>query len=163
WGATKVNFQNRRALAQMLGMPVDAIDMLETDVGGSFGVRGEFYPEDFLIPFAARELQRPVKWIEDRREHMIAANHSREMECELVGVMTNKTPVGTYRAPGRYESNFFRERLLDMAASEFGFDPLELRRRNLIRPDEMPWPIGKLVPYEPPSEYDSGDYPALFD
>src|SRR5439155_3567301 len=83
WGATKVNFQNRRALAQMLGMPVDAIDMLETDVGGSFGVRGEFYPEDFLIPFAARELQRPVKWIEDRREHMIAANHSREMECEL--------------------------------------------------------------------------------
>src|SRR5581483_8345039 len=83
WGATKVNFQNRRALAQMLGIAVDAIEMIETDVGGSFGVRGEFYPEDFLIPFAARELGRPVKWIDDRREHLIAANHSREIECEL--------------------------------------------------------------------------------
>ena len=215
WGATKVNFQNRRALAQMLGMSVDDIEMLETDVGGSFGVRGEFYPEDFLIPFAARELERPVKWIEDRREHMIAANHSREMECELeialsaegellgmrarlvadmgayvrtngsvvpakaaqfllgpyrirdfecevIGVMTNKTPVGTFRSPGRYEANFFRERLFDMACDEFGFDPVELRRRNLIRPDEMPWPIGKLVPYEPASEYDNGDYPGIF-
>src|SRR3954471_5917548 len=216
WGATKVNFQNRRALAQMLGIPVETIEMIETDVGGSFGVRGEFYPEDFLIPFAARELGKPVKWIEDRREHMIAANHSREMECKLelavsregeilgmraqlicdmgayvrtngsvvpakaaqfllgpyrirhfecqvIGVMTNKTPVGTFRSPGRYEANFFRERLLDMACDEFGFDPVELRRRNLIRPDELPWPLGKLVPYEPPSEYDNGDYPALLD
>src|SRR5207248_42145 len=83
WGATKVNFQNRRSLSQMLGIPVETIAMIETDVGGSFGVRGEFYPEDFLIPFAARELGKPVKWIEDRREHMIAANHSREMECKL--------------------------------------------------------------------------------
>jgi len=216
WGATKVNFQNRRALAQMLGIAVDAIEMIETDVGGSFGVRGEFYPEDFLIPFAARELGRPVKWIEDRREHLIAANHSREIECELelalsregeilglraqliadmgayvrtngsvvpakaaqfllgpyrirnfqcevIGVMTNKTPVGTYRAPGRYEANFFRERLFDMACRDFGFEPAEFRRRNLIRPSEMPWSIGKLVPYEPPSEYDNGDYPAIFD
>ena len=216
WGATKVNFQNRRVLAQMLGIPVESIEMLETDVGGSFGVRGEFYPEDFLIPFAARELGRPVKWIEDRREHMIATNHSREMDCELelalsaqgdilgmrarlladmgayvrtngsvvpakaaqfllgpyrirdfecevIGVMTNKTPVGTYRAPGRYEANFFRERLLDMACSEFGFDPVDFRRRNLIRPDEMPWAIGKLVPYEPASEYDNGDYPQILE
>jgi carbon-monoxide dehydrogenase large subunit len=216
WGATKVNFQNRRALAQMLGIPVESIEMLEIDVGGSFGVRGEFYPEDFLIPFAARELERPVKWIEDRREHMIASNHSREMECELevalsaqgdilglrgelvvdmgayvrtngsvvpakaaqflvgpyrirdfacevIGVMTNKTPVGTFRAPGRYEANFFRERLFDMACAEFGFDPVEFRRRNLIRPDEMPWSIGKLVPYEPASEYDNGDYPAILE
>jgi carbon-monoxide dehydrogenase large subunit len=216
WGATKVNFQNRRALSQMLGVPVDKIAMIETDVGGSFGVRGEFYPEDFLIPFAARELGRPVKWIEDRREHLIAANHSREIDCELelaldaqgrllglraklvadmgayvrtngsvvpaktaqflpgpyrianfecevIGVMTNKTPVGTYRAPGRYEANFFRERLFDLACAEFGFDPAEFRRRNLIAPHEMPYGIGKLVPYEPPSEYDGGDYPALFD
>jgi carbon-monoxide dehydrogenase large subunit len=216
WGATKVNFQNRRSLSQMLGIPVESIDMIETDVGGSFGVRGEFYPEDFLIPFAARELGRPVKWIEDRREHLIAANHSREMDCELelaldergtllglrarlvadmgayvrtngsvvpakaaqflpgpyripnfecevVGVMTNKTPVGTYRAPGRYEANFFRERLFDMACTEFGFDPVEFRRKNLIGPQEMPYAMGKLVPYEPPTEYDGGDYPALFE
>src|SRR3954464_9809774 len=216
WGATKVNFQNRRALAQMLGIAVETIEMIETDVGGSCGVRGEFYPEAFLTPFAARVLGKPVKWIEDRREHMMAANHSREMECklelavsregeilgmraqlicdmgayvrtngsvvpakaaqfllgpyrirnfecEVIGVMTNKTPVGTFRAPGRYEANFFRERLFDMACGDFGFDPAQFRRRNLIRPEELPWSIGKLVRYEPASEYDNGDYPALFD
>ena len=215
WGATKVNFQNRRVLARMLGIPIDRIAMIETDVGGSFGVRGEFYPEDFLIPFAARELARAVKWIEDRREHLMAANHSREMQCELeialdaqgailglrgrivadmgayirtngsvvpgkaaqflpgpyripnfecevVGLITNKTPVGTYRAPGRYEANFFRERLFDLACAEFGFERAEFRRRNLIRADEMPYSLGKLVPYEPETEYDTGDYPALF-
>jgi carbon-monoxide dehydrogenase large subunit len=216
WGATKVNFQNRRALAKMLAMPLQDIAMIETDVGGSFGVRGEFYPEDFLIPFAARTLGRPVKWIEDRREHLMASNHSREMECELeiavdkegmllglrarvladmgayvrtngsvvpaktaqfipgpyrvpnfecevIGVLTNKTPVGTYRAPGRYEANFFRERLFDMACAEFGFDRAEFRRKNLIGPDEMPYRLGKLVPYESETEIDGGDYPKLFD
>jgi carbon-monoxide dehydrogenase large subunit len=216
WGATKVNFQNRRVLSHMLGIPLESIEMVETDVGGSFGVRGEFYPEDFLIPFAAQQLGRPVKWIEDRREHLIAANHSREMDCELeialtaegmllgmrarlvadmgayvrtngsvvpakavqflpgpyrmpsfecevFGVMTNKTPVGTYRAPGRYEANFFRERLFDMACAELGYDRVEFRRKNLVGPHEMPYKLGKLVPYEPETEIDGGDYPALFD
>src|SRR4029079_17828834 len=156
-GATKVTFFNRRTLAKMLGMPESAIDLIEVDVGGGFGVRGEFYPEDFLIPFAARKLKRPVKWIEDRLEHLQATNHSREIDCELeiacsregkilglrgqvfgdMGaytrtnsgvvpakaaqflhgpyripavkfdvsiVMTSKTPVGTYRSPGRFEA-----------------------------------------------------------
>src|SRR5207302_8191994 len=64
-GAAKVPFPNRRMLAQMLGLPETSIRMLEYDVGGGFGARGEFYPEDFLIPFAARLTGRPVKWIED--------------------------------------------------------------------------------------------------
>jgi carbon-monoxide dehydrogenase large subunit len=67
----------------MLGTSEHAIDMIELDVGGGFGVRGEFYPEDFLIPFAARHVGRPVKWIEDRREHLMATNHSREVDCDL--------------------------------------------------------------------------------
>src|SRR4029077_19569029 len=83
FGATKVLFFNRRILAPMLGVAEDAIDMLEPDVGGGFGVRGEFYPEDFLIPFAARLAGRPVKWIEDRREHLMATNHSREVDCDV--------------------------------------------------------------------------------
>ena len=82
-GATKVTFFNRRTLAAMMQMPESAIDLIELDVGGGFGVRGEFYPEDFLIPFVARKLNRPVKWIEDRLEHLQAANHSREIDCEL--------------------------------------------------------------------------------
>src|SRR6185295_10090916 len=83
WGATKVTFFNRATLARMLGLAQADVDLVELDVGGSFGVRGEFYPEDFLIPFAATRVGRPVKWIEDRREHLMTANHSREIECEL--------------------------------------------------------------------------------
>jgi aerobic carbon-monoxide dehydrogenase large subunit len=214
--ATKVTFFNRRALARMLGVSEAAIDMIELDVGGGFGVRGEFYPEDFLIPFVARKIGRPVKWIEDRREHLLTANHSREIDCDLelacrsdgailalrgaiyadmgayirtnggvvpakaaqflhgpyriphlkvevAAFMTNKTPVGTYRAPGRFEANFFRERMLDMAARDLGIDAIELRRRNLITEGELPYSIGQLVPYETPTEYDSGDFHAALD
>ena len=159
-GAAKVLFANRRILAKQLGLAVDAIDMVEYDVGGSFGARGEFYPEDFLIPFAARHVGRPVKWTEDRREHLMCMNHAREAACDVeiacardgtilglrghafvdmgaymrtngaVGarniaqfmsgpyripnidldislLLTNKTPVGTYRGPGRFETDFF--------------------------------------------------------
>src|SRR5690606_9801666 len=83
WGGTKMLFRNRSILAAMLPLPEAQIEMLEIDVGGGFGVRGEFYPEDFLIPFAAMRVGRPLKWIEDRREHLMASNHSREMQCEL--------------------------------------------------------------------------------
>jgi carbon-monoxide dehydrogenase large subunit len=215
-GAAKVLFFNRRALAPMLGVPESAIDMIESDVGGGFGVRGEFYPEDFLIPFAARHVGRPVKWIEDRREHLMATNHSREVDCELEiactrdgailglrghvwgdmgayirtnggvvpakaaqflpgpyrirdvaitveAVMTSKTPVGTMRAPGRFEANFFRERLIDMAARDLGLDPMDFRRKNLIREAELPFATGKLVPYEGETDFDTGDYHATFE
>ncbi|HTP96276.1 MAG TPA: molybdopterin cofactor-binding domain-containing protein, partial [Burkholderiales bacterium] len=67
YGAAKVPYFNRRAIARMMGLAEEAIDLIENDVGGGFGSRGEFYPEDFLIPFAARWSGRPVKWIEDRR------------------------------------------------------------------------------------------------
>jgi carbon-monoxide dehydrogenase large subunit len=216
FGATKVLFFNRRSLAPMLGLPESAIDMLEPDVGGGFGVRGEFYPEDFLIPFAARRLGRPVKWIEDRREHLMATNHSREVDCELEiacqrdgtilglrgsihadmgayirtnggvvpakaaqflpgpyrirdiavtveALVTSKTPVGTVRAPGRFEANFFRERLFDLVARDLGIDPMDFRRKNLIASAELPFATGKLVPYEGATDFDSGDYHAAFE
>jgi aerobic carbon-monoxide dehydrogenase large subunit len=211
WGATKVPFFNRRTLARMLGLPEASVELVELDVGGSFGVRGEFYPEDFLIPLAAMRVGRPVKWIEGRREHLLATNHSREMECELEiaarrdgtilglrtrllvdmgayvrtnggvvpakaaqflpgpyrianvacevrALITSKTPVGTYRGPGRFEANFFRERLLDLMAGDLALDPVEVRLKNLLTPAEMPYAIGKLVPHEAAGEYDTGDY-----
>jgi carbon-monoxide dehydrogenase large subunit len=216
FGATKVLFFNRRVLAPMLGIDERAIDMVEIDVGGGFGVRGEFYPEDFLIPFAARQVGRPVKWIEDRREHLTATNHSREVNCEIEiaclrdgtilgmrghicadmgayirtnggvvpakaaqflpgpyrirdveltveAVVTTKTPVGTLRAPGRFEANFFRERLFDIVARELDIDPIEFRRKNLITEAELPFATGKLVPYEPETDFDTGDYHATFE
>src|SRR3954469_16872078 len=216
FGATKVLFFNRRALAPMLEVTEADIDMIEVDVGGGFGVKGEFYPEDFLIPFAARMVGRPVKWIEDRREHLTATNHSREVDCEveiacrrdgtILGIrghifadmgayirtnggvvpakaaqfipgpyrikdvaltveafVTSKTPVGTLRAPGRFEANFFRERLLDIVAGDLGLDPMDFRRKNLIKEVELPFHTGKLVPYEPETEFDTGDYHATFE
>ena len=83
WGAAKVAFANRKILAATMGLDLDQIDLIEGDVGGSFGSRGEFYPEDFLIPFATRYLGRPIKWVEDRCEHMMAANHARQIECDV--------------------------------------------------------------------------------
>jgi carbon-monoxide dehydrogenase large subunit len=215
-GAAKVLFANRRILAKQLGLAVDAIDMVEYDVGGSFGARGEFYPEDFLIPFAARHVGRPVKWTEDRREHLMCMNHAREAACDVeiacardgtilglrghafvdmgaymrtngaVGarniaqfmsgpyrvanidldvslLLTNKTPVGTYRGPGRFETDFFRERLLDMAARDLGIDQIEFRRRNLVREADMPYKVATIAPFESKDELDSGDYQVTLD
>ena len=82
-GATKIPFFNRLTLAGMLEIPEQSVIMKVGDTGGSFGVRGEFYPEDFLIPFLARKMNRPVKWVEDRREHFMATNHARETYCDL--------------------------------------------------------------------------------
>ena len=166
-------------------MPEERVDYVEYDVGGGFGVRGEFYPEDFLVAFAARKFNRPIKWVEDRREHFMAIAHSRECDAELeiafdrdgmitglrgdiwcdIGayvrpngmtpvrnvaqftagpyrvpnirlkahaMVTNKTPSGTYRGPGRFEGCFFMERLIDAAARDLKIDRLAIRRRNLI-------------------------------
>jgi carbon-monoxide dehydrogenase large subunit len=81
YGAAKVPFASRAILARQMGLRESAIDLIEGDVGGGFGMRGEFYPEDFLIPFTTRHLNRPVKWIESRREHLLTCNHAREFDA----------------------------------------------------------------------------------
>jgi aerobic carbon-monoxide dehydrogenase large subunit len=215
WGATKVPHFNRRVLAGVLGVPPAQVRLHRCDAGGGFGARGELYPEDFLVAWLARLLRRPVKWTEDRAEHLMAVNHSRDQVHRIAGafdaggrllamrdeiwhnngaylrthgltvpeltvsmlpgpyrmagfeatahvVVTNKTPCGTYRAPGRYEGTFARERMLDVAAAQLGIDPLELRRRNLLGPAELPCDrsmraLGTDV------VLDEGDYPGLLD
>jgi carbon-monoxide dehydrogenase large subunit len=82
--------------------------------------------------------------------------------CDLWSVVTNKTPAGTLRSPGRPECNFVRETLMDRAAAQLGLDPAEIRRRNLIRADEMPYDVGTKS-FGVNTAYDSGDFPALFD
>jgi carbon-monoxide dehydrogenase large subunit/6-hydroxypseudooxynicotine dehydrogenase subunit gamma len=77
-------------------------------------------------------------------------------------VLTNKTPCGTYRGPGRYEGTFARERLLDAAAEELGVDRLELRRINLLRPDELPLER-KLPVLGSEAVIDVGDFPGLLE
>jgi CO/xanthine dehydrogenase Mo-binding subunit len=215
WGATKVPHFNRRVLARLLGMDEARIALRSTDAGGGFGVRGEFYPEDFLVPYLARALGRPVKWIEDRAEHLVATNHSRQQRRRLAGAfaadgellalrdtvwhdngayirthgvvvaeltlsmlpgpyrvpayegrahvaLTNKTPCGTYRGPGRYEATFARERLLDAAADELGIDRLALRRRNLLGQHDLPH-RRDLPVLGHPVEVDGGDFAGLLD
>ena len=89
WGPTKVVHFNHAVLAGLLDMPPSQIRMIELENGGGYGIRGEFYPEDFLIPFIARKLRRPICWIEDRNEHLKSANHSRE-QWHRVRVGANK-------------------------------------------------------------------------
>jgi len=215
FGAAKVPHWNRDALARMLGRAASSVHLHEGHTGGGFGVRGELYPEDVLACLAALRLRRPVKWIEDRREHLIAANHSRQQHYrvraavdeagrllaidgeffhdqgayvrthaatvpDLAATMllgpyrvaayrmagrirlTNKTPCGTYRAPGRFESTFVRERLMDAIAAELHIDPIEIRRRNLIAAAEMPF-ARHLDTLGTEMTYDSGDYAGLLD
>jgi carbon-monoxide dehydrogenase large subunit len=216
YGAAKIPYSTRRVLAGQMDLPEDCIEMLECDVGGGFGARGEFFPEDYLIPFAATRLRRPVKWIEGRRENLLASSHARDIECKLeiaceldgtilavrgragtdvgaylrgaggisarnVGqflsgpyripniaiessiLITNKSPSGTYRGPGRYEADFFRERLFDMAAHDLGIDPVDFRRRNLVSAREMPYLLASIRPVEKREELDSGDYQVALD
>lgn len=214
-GAAKVPHRNREQLSRMLNRPLDSIHLFESHVGGGFGVRGELYPEDVLVCAAALRLGRPVKWIEDRLEHLIATNHSREQRhkiraavdenghilgiddeffhdqgayvrthgarvLEMVSGMllgpyrvpayrvaghyrlTNKTPAATYRSPGRFESTFVRERLMDAIAHTLSMDRIEVRRRNLILSSEMPYKR-ELEALGDEVVLDSGDYGGLLD
>src|SRR6266853_3607594 len=83
YGAAKVPHWNRDSIARMLGRAASSVHLHEGHVGGGFGIRGELYPEDVLVCLAALRLKAPVKWIEDRREHLIAANHSRQQRHRI--------------------------------------------------------------------------------
>ena len=216
WGSMKVPFAIRALLAKLMQLPEHAITVNESDTGGGFGMRGEFYPEDFWIPYAARRLARPVKWIEGRGEHFTASSHAREVTGELeiacrrdgtllalrgharadMGaylrpnavtaprnlaqmiagpyhvphlhmavdmLLSNKTPAASYRGPGRFEADFFRERLFDIAAKDLGIDRVAFRRRNLVQQGDMPYPLATVQPYGSGGEFDSGDYSETFD
>src|SRR5205809_7908481 len=78
WSSTQVVHWVRREAAALLGLPEARVRCLALDVGGGFGGKGHVYPEDLLVTFLARRLGRPVRWIEDRREHLMSATHSRD-------------------------------------------------------------------------------------
>ena len=211
WSSTQVVHWVRREVANALGMAEDSIRVIAPDVGGGFGGKGHVYPEDILIAYLARRLGRPVKWVEDRHEHILNAAHSRDNfydievgydddgrisvidNCFLVDsgayspvgaaiagnsvahalgpydianyeahctvVLTNRTPNAPYRGAGRPEVAFAIERTIDLIANERGLDPADVRFRNMITADQMPYTVG--LPYRDGvmMEYDSGDYP----
>jgi len=83
WSATQVVHWVRREVAAILGLPETRVRCLALDVGGGFGVKGHVYPEDLVIPFLARRLGRPVRWLEDRHEHLQCSAHSRDQLHEV--------------------------------------------------------------------------------
>jgi carbon-monoxide dehydrogenase large subunit len=211
WSSTQVVHSVRREAASVLRLPEARVRCVALDVGGGFGTKGHVYPEDLLIPFLARLVGRPVRWIEERQEHLLSACHSRDqlhevevgfdrngqvivfrdeflVDCgawnpigaaiayntavHLLGpyktvnfgatarvVATNKVPNAPYRGAGRPEAAFAMERSLDLIARELGLEPAEVRRRNMVQPNEMPYAVG--LPYRDgePIVYDSGDFP----
>jgi carbon-monoxide dehydrogenase large subunit len=215
WDSTQWPHTVRTVLAGMLGVPARSIRVVIPDIGGGFGIKADFYPEDFLVPFAAGRVHRPVKWIEDRNEHFLTIAHSREQiheveialrddgtilglrarhitDCgayqrplglvnaslagtslggvyrvpairvEAVCASTNKAPASAYRGAGGPEATFARERLLDIVARELGIDRAELRRKNLLAPEDMPFDTG-LVSLEAAVVLDSGNFPEGLD
>lgn len=194
WMSHQLPYVVRHYLAKHLGLAETDVRVVAAQTGGGFGQKASIYPEEFLCSYLALQLRRPVKWVEDRLENMVASTHARENDVELRmgfdkdghilamdseiwadvgaystylwsagmeplqiaglmpgpykvpamryvtrGVATNKTPVGPYRAVGRPTASCSLELLLDEAARKLGLDPVELRRRNLITADVMPY------------------------
>ncbi|WP_439610942.1 xanthine dehydrogenase family protein molybdopterin-binding subunit [Reyranella sp.] len=193
----------------VLKVTPDKVHVLTGNVGGSFGMKSQVYPEYGPLLLASKKLGRPVKWTDERSESFLSDHAGRDhqrvaelaldkdgrflavrlsgtanagayiyppmpattnavknvidvyrtpaMEVNSKVVFTNTTPVAAYRGAGRPEGNYFMERLIDTAARELAIDPADLRRRNHIAPDQMP--------YKAPSgmNYDSGEFTAVLD
>ena len=198
--------------AALLGLEPDSVRVRCADVGGAFGQKAHAYPEEILVAWLATRLGRPVRWIEDRAENLLAACHARDqvvtmraaadadgrllaLDADVIcdqgaygvfphghilealgtpaiipgpyrldayrfrsrSVATNKSPEGAYRGVGLPVSAFVHERLMDIIATELELDPAEIRRRNMLRPADMP----HLTLTN--QRYDSGDYPAALE
>jgi carbon-monoxide dehydrogenase large subunit len=196
----------RTFLSQTLDFPENRIRVIAPKVGGGFGIKSAVFQDEVSTVILSMKLGRPVKWIEDRKEHLLVAGHERQqvhyIECafkrdgtllavrdkvvadfgcsgtfwtevqpamltcasipgpyrleyydfDLWCVVTNKAPCGPHRGFGRPVAAYVIERMMDIAAKEFGIDPVEIRLRNMLDPKELPWttPIGVV--------YDSGNY-----
>jgi aerobic carbon-monoxide dehydrogenase large subunit len=182
--------KQKEVLAEVLGLPQESCRVVCGDMGGNFGTRNNFYPEWALLPWAAKQIGRPVKWAGDRQESFLSDFGGRDLSvvAELaldkdgkflglrgtnlsnlgaypvhftplrkgLGIMsgnydipaihfrgcaafTNTVPTIPYRSAGRPEAIYVIERLVDLAANEIGIDRVELRRRNLVRPEAFPY------------------------
>ena len=191
--------------ATVIGVDEFQIRVIAPDVGGSFGIKANVYPEYLMALFAARKSGRPVKWTSERTEGFLSDFHARDNVAdaalaldkdgkflgfrlrnlvnigayfspigagpatnnlgtlsgvyttpaayvEVVGVFTNSHPTAPYRGAGRPEAAFIIERMIDIAACELGFNPIDLRRRNIIPADEMPYQTSLTF------TYDSGEF-----
>lgn len=200
----------RMEMSHVFHVPENHIRVISPDVGGGFGLKGNPFPDDALVLWAARRLRRPVKWVASRSESMLTDHCGREMVYygELAldehgkilalrarclfqlgayfvgaalaagafsvrfipeaydiqtmhilsqGLFTNTSQSGPYRGAGRPEAAYFMERLIEHAARVIGIDSAEIRRRNLIPPNKLPYATPTLW------NYDSGEFQRLMD
>jgi carbon-monoxide dehydrogenase large subunit len=210
WMSTQGPHLVRTQLASMLNIPEHRIQVIAPEVGGAFGAKLNIYGDELLAIVLAGQLGRPIKWIEERSEHMVATSHGRgqvawleagikrdgtitalrlriladmgayhhvltpiaplqtatlitgcytipALAVEITGVFTNKTPTDPYRGYGRAEAAYYIERVMDLVARKLDMDPVVVRRRNFILPEQFPYmnPFGHT--------YDSGDYERSLD
>jgi aerobic carbon-monoxide dehydrogenase large subunit len=212
WSSTQTPLLAARTLADLLGREEASVRVVAPDVGGGFGPKLVFYPEEAAVAIAALMTGRPVKWIEDRREHFIATTQERDQYWDaeialdaggrILGVrgsmlhdhgaytargltvpqgavaalslayaipayrmevkvaLTNKVPVSPVRGAGQPQGVFIMERLLDLAARELNIDRAEIRRRNLLPAEAMPFEKGFGTRGDVPIVLDCGDFPA---
>lgn len=215
WTSTQSPHEVRLSLVQLFDVDDEKIRIITPDVGGGFGAKYLIYPEEVVVPLAARLLGRPVKWIEDRREHFLTSIQERDQHWDLqialdgdakilgvrgtlindqgaytpqginvsynsatslpgpyrlpnyqlkvLAVETNKVPTMPVRGAGYPQGAFAIERLLDLAATELGMDRAEIRRRNLVPPEAMPYTTPLKTRAGTPVKYDSGDFPKCQD
>ena len=198
---------------ELLRLDENQIRVVAPEVGGGFGAKFVLYPEEVTLAAACLLLRRPIKWIEDRREHFLAAVQEREQyweleaafdddgrllgvrgrlihdegaytpqginlpynastgvpgpyilpayELDVLVVETNKVATMPVRGAGYPEAAFAMERLLDRIAQQLGLDRAEVRRRNLVPPEQMPYVTPLKTRAGSPVALDSGDFPAL--
>ena len=211
WCSTQMPHALMRVLVDMLGCDESRVRVVTPDLGGGFGPKLVSYSEDVAVSLAAMIVGRPVKWIEDRREHFISTTQERDQHWEVEiavdadahirgvrgsfihdhgaytarGVnlghnsaetvtlpyeipaykmtvrlaLTNKVPVTPVRGAGHPQGTFVMERLLDRVARELKLDRAEVRRRNLIPADRMPYTKQLKTRGGMQVVLDSGDYP----
>jgi carbon-monoxide dehydrogenase large subunit len=200
YAATQSPHEIRLFCSRLLGMPEHRIRVVMRDTGGGFGQKVMVQREEMCLMLAAPKVGAPVKWVEDRRENLIAAGKSRHEHAAVkmafdangaiqaahidfvsdcgayptpwpagpaaaVGLLfpgpyrvpragfatksiyTNTVGRTAYRGPWQFES-LAREVLLDIAARQMGMDPAELRRRNLLHRDELPYTNPNGMPYD---------------
>lgn len=212
WSSTQMSHEVRAGLIKLLGLDENRLRVLAPDVGGGFGAKFLLYPEEVVVALAARLLGRPVKWVEDRREHFLASIQEREQYWDLevafeadgrlrglrghmihdqgaytpqgfnlaynastasTGIYvvpaldlsvsvaeTNKVPTIPVRGAGYPQGNFAIERALDRIADRLGLCRAEIRRRNMVPPERIPYETPMKTRSGAPVRFDSGDFPA---
>jgi aerobic carbon-monoxide dehydrogenase large subunit len=211
WDGTQMPHRAKAVLVAALGLAEHQVRVIAPDVGGGFGPKAVFHPEELAVPAAAMLIGQPVKWIEDRAENFVAAAAERNQvwdveaafaadgrllgirgrlyhdhgattpygaalpynaatnligpyvlpayRIEILSCMTNMPPGTPTRGAGRPQGTYVMERLLDRGAALCGLARDEIRRRNLIPAEKMPYPTPVVQRDGSAMVYDSGDYP----